>query len=443
MRTSSNHQGMKRDIYTGFLLATLGLAAVASAAENALPRSLPEAQGVHSGGISEFAAALGEIDAVHSFMVMRHGQVVAEGWWAPFTPDARHTLFSLSKSFTSTAVGIAVAEGKLNLNDRAADFFKDELPAQTSPNLRSMRLRDLLRMSTGHHADDLAKFSFTSQESLTKEFLALPVAHKPGTHFLYNTPATYMCSAMVQKVTGATVLDYLETNFFGPLGIENPVWETSAQGISLGGYGLHVRTEDIVRLGQLYLQKGLWNGKRILQESWVTDATSRQTSNGSNPDSDWEQGYGFQFWRCRNNAYRGDGAFGQFCIVIPDQDAVIAITSGTGDMQRVLNVVWEKLLPAFNREALVSNPPAVLKLKQQLAALTLPVVEGAGDSPIGAQVLGRTYTINDSDSPIQSIRMEQNGSNPLLVFRVRGEDHGLSVENAVLGDHRSTHAGIA
>jgi CubicO group peptidase (beta-lactamase class C family) len=158
---------------------------------------------------------------------------------------------------------------------------------------------------------------------------------------MYNTPATYMLSAIVQKVTGKTVLEYLQPRLFEPLGIETPTWGMSPQGISLGGYGLNVRTEDIAKFGQLYLQKGKWGDRQLLPAAWVTMATSRQTSNGSSPKSDWDQGYGYQFWRCRHECYRGDGAFGQFCIVMPEQDAVVVVTSGVKDMQSVMNLVWD------------------------------------------------------------------------------------------------------
>ena len=193
-----------------------------------------------------------------------------------------------------------------------------------------MRLSDLLRMSTGHQTEPPRK----PTEPWAKTFLAQPVPFKPGTHFLYNTSATYMLSAAVQKATGQTVLDYLKPRLFDPLGIENPTWEASPQGISAGGYGLSIRTEDIAKFGQLYLQKGKWEGKQLVPEAWVEAATARQTSNGSNPKSDWDQGYGYQFWRCRHGAYRGDGAFGQYCIVLPEQDAVIAITAGCGTCRR-------------------------------------------------------------------------------------------------------------
>ena len=266
---------------------------------------------------------------MHSFMLLRHGHVVAEGWWSPYDAEAPHSLYSLSKSFTSTAVGLAIAEGKLSLDDEVLKFFPEDAPAEPSNNLKAMRVSDLLRMSTGQQTEPPR----TPDQPWTKTFLAHPVPFKPGTHFLYNTSATYMLSAIVQKATGQTVLDYLRPRLFEPLGIEHPTWETSPQGISAGGYGLSIRTEDIARFGQLYLQKGKWQGKQLVPEAWVEAATSRQTSNGSNPNSDWDQGYGYQFWRCRHGAYRGDGAFGQYCIVLPEQDAVIAITSGVKDMQ--------------------------------------------------------------------------------------------------------------
>ena len=247
-------------------------------------------------------------------------------------------------------------------------FFPDDAPAEPSNNLKAMRVSDLLRMSTGQQAEPAR----TADQPWTKTFLAQPVPFKPGTHFLYNTSATYMLSAIVQKATGMTVLDYLKPRLFEPLGIEHPTWETSPQGISTGGYGLSIRTEDIARFGQLYLQKGKWQGKQLVPEAWVEAATARQTSNGSNPQSDWDQGYGYQFWRCRHGAYRGDGAFGQYCVVLPEQDAVIAITSGVKDMQAVLNLVWDKLLPAMQSASpLAADEEADKKLEHTLKGLSL------------------------------------------------------------------------
>ena len=144
-------------------------------------------------------------------------------------------------------------------------------------------------------------------------------------------------------------MDYLDKRLFRPLMIQKPDWDLSPEGINTGGWGLRITTEDIAKLGQLYLQKGIWQGERILSEAWVKEATSKQTSNGSNPDNDWDQGYGYQFWRCRNDCYRGDGAFGQFCIVIPEHDAVVAVTSGTSDMGGVIVLMSWSASNMFDR----------------------------------------------------------------------------------------------
>ena len=369
----------------------------------ALPRSTPEALGIASAAILDFVeTADRQIDALHSFMLVRHGHVVAAGWWAPYAAQSPHELYSLSKSFTSTAIGLAVAEGKLSIDDTVLSFFPEDAPADPSAQLKEMRLRGLLCMSTGHEKEPPTGRDVVSP----KTFLAQPVPFKPGTRFLYNTAATFMLSAIVQKATGQTVLDYLKPRLFAPLGIADPTWETNFQGISLGGYGLSVCTEDIARFGQLYLQKGQWHGKQILPAAWVEAATARQTSNGSNPKSDWDQGYGFQFWRCRHGAYRGDGAFGQYCLVMPEQDAVLAITSGVRDMQAVLNLVWDKLLPAMRPGRLPKNAAMQKRLAERLASLTLPTPAGAVSSPLLPKLAGKSFVFPANDRKLDAIALE-------------------------------------
>ncbi|MFA5058362.1 MAG: serine hydrolase [Opitutaceae bacterium] len=398
----------------------------------ALPRSSPEAQGLSSAAIQIFVEAAGQhFDAMNSFMLVRHGQVVAEGWWAPYDAETRHALFSLSKSFTSTAVGLAVAERRMSIDDPVLSFFPEDAPTVPSENLKAMRVRDLLSMSSGHQAEAIQHLSFTAPGRLTREFLALPVAHKPGTHFAYNTPATYMLSAIVQQVTGLTVLDYLRPRLFEPLGIPNPAWDASAQGITLGGYGLSIRTEDIARFGQLYLQQGVWQGRRLLPAEWVAAATTRQTSTGSNPDSDWDQGYGYQFWRCRHGVYRADGAFGQFCIVLPEQDAIVVITSGVGDIQALLNLVWEKLLPALQTAPLPPDPTAQERLVRKLADLSLPPLEAAASSPLAAQVTGRKYVVSPNARHIEALTCEFSGDQTTLVIRAAGGEHRIACGHGV------------
>jgi CubicO group peptidase (beta-lactamase class C family) len=402
------------------LVVCAGSVCVAAEGGPSLPRSSPEAQGVSSAAVLAFVeAADRDIDAMNSVMLVRHGHVVTEGWWSPYDARSPHSLYSLSKSFTSTAVGLAVAEGKLSVDDPVLTFFPGDAPAEPGKNLKAMRVSDLLRMSTGHQAEPPRP----KDQPWTKAFLAQPVPNKPGTHFLYNTSATYMASAIVQKATGATVLDYLRPRLFEPLGIENPTWEASPQGITTGGYGLSVRTEDIAKFGQLYLQKGKWDGKQLVPESWVDAATARQTSNGSDPKSDWDQGYGYQFWRSRHGAYRGDGAFGQYCIVLPEQDAVIAITSGVKDMQAVLNLVWDKLLPALKPSPLASDDTAVEKLRARLAGLTLRPQEGSG-SP--SQLANRKFVFPANDRKIESMALETGDKGDTIVVHIDGVERRIA-----------------
>lgn len=385
-----------------------------------LPRSTPEAQGLSSATVLEFVDALDQIDALNGVVVVRHGQVVAEGWWAPYDAEHRHVLYSLSKSFTSSAVGLAVAEGKLSIDDPVLKYFPDDAPANPSDNLKAMRVRDLLMMCAGHQEESPR----TPDEMCPKSFLAQPVPHQPGTHFMYNTPASFMCSAIVQKVTGQTVLDYLRPRLFEPLDIREPVWDTNFQGICLGGYGLRVRTEDIAKFGLLYLGHGNWQGKQLLPADWVTLATARETSNGSNPDSDWNQGYGFQFWRCRHHAFRGDGAFGQYCVVMPDQDAVVAINSGVNDMQQVLNVIWDKLLPGMQAEALPPNPEATKALGDKLAHLQVRPAGGGAVPATASQFLNRKYVFAANEEKLDSLQLSSadGGQTLTLDERLAGKD---------------------
>ena len=413
-----------------------GWLAVMRAAEPApaLPRSAPEAQGVSSAKLLEFVeAADQQLDAMHSVMVIRHGQVVAEGWWAPYGPEVRHTLYSLTKSFTSTAIGLAQAEGRLSINDPVLKFFPDRAPAVPSENLKALRVRDLLSMSTGHHVEPPLRTTVmggaagASSNEWTRAFLDAPVDHKPGTLFLYNTPASYMLSAILQKVTGEKAVDYLKPRLFEPLGISDIDWETSPENVSIGGYGLHLRTESIARFGLMLLQKGKWQGRQVVPAEWVETATRRQVSNGSNPDSDWEQGYGFQFWRMRHDAFRGDGAFGQFCLVLPEQDAVVAITSGVKNLQAVLDLVFAKLLPALSGAALPADATAQAALTKRLSGLALHTPKGNAQ-PGPKFAWGRKYVFPENTEKIEALAIERGADGvPVLVTRVAGVEQKLPV----------------
>jgi CubicO group peptidase (beta-lactamase class C family) len=400
-----------------------------------LPRSTPEQQGVSPGALLALVDAIVGYTELHSLMVVRHGHVIAEGWARPYSADRPHLLYSLSKSFTSTAVGFARAEGLLDLDDLVLDHFADVAPDHPDDNLRAMRLRDLITMTTGHH-DDASERTFPT-EHWARSFLALPVEHAPGTHFVYNTAATYMLSELVQRLTGQRVLDYLAPRLYGPLGIEGATWEQSPDGVDTGGFGMSATTEDIAVFGQLYLQDGVWEGQRVLPEGWAAEATAAQVPNGDDPESDWAQGYGYQFWRGRHGSYRGDGAFGQYCVVLPHLDLVVVMTSACQEMHHELALVWEHLLPGVSEDALAPDDETRAALVARLGSLELPLPIGA---PAGAPVAGRTITFEPNPLGIRTAVLDAGiESDSLTVEWVRGT-WGLEVGR---GELRSSRVRVA
>jgi CubicO group peptidase (beta-lactamase class C family) len=398
--------------------------------DHQLSYATPESQGIASSAILAFVEAVEQnIESLHSFMLLRHGQVLAQGWWSPYEAERPHMLFSLSKSFTASAIGLAVAEGLLSVDDLVLSFFPEDAPAKPSEHLAAMRVHHLLSMSTGHAEDTTFYMRQQPDGNWAKAFLARPVEHTPGTHFLYNTGATYMLSAIIQRLTGGTLLDYLRPRLLTPLGIDQATWETCPRGINTGGFGLSVTSDAIARFGQLYLQKGVWQGTRILPEAWVEAASTAQISNSS-PNIDWAQGYGYQFWRCRHGAYRGDGAFGQYCVIMPEQDVVLAITSGVGEMQPPLDLVWKHLLAAMQPTALPEDRAAQTALEHKLARLALPTQPGQEMSPLAAEVSGRTYVFEKNEQDIDAITLDIDNSGATLTIQDNNGTHQIAVGNS-------------
>lgn len=298
---------------------------------------------------------------LHSIMVVKDGEVLFEKWMSAGKPDEPHILNSVSKTFTSTAVGLAVSDGLLSVDDKVIGFFPNDLPEEVSPNLEAMTVKDLLTMTCGHETDPTG-LAWKTEKDWAKAFLAVPVTRTPGEVYCYNSFGTYMLSAIVQKVTGEKVIDYLTPRIFEPLGITGMTWQESPDGVNTGGWGLYLKTEDLAKMGQLLLQKGKWGREQLVPAEWVEEASSRQTHSinaGLNSDmlekmpeefkqnSDWTQGYGYQMWRCRHNAFRADGANGQYIIVIPDKNAVVVTTAAIQDMQGEINLIWDHILPVL------------------------------------------------------------------------------------------------
>lgn len=357
-----------------------------------LPRATPESQGISSAAIRSFLAGIADnhLD-LHGLMLIRHGHVVAEGWWTPYQADRQHITYSLTKSLSSMAIGFAVEEGLLSVEDAVLDYFPEEATEEVKANMVGLKIRHLLTMSTGH-TKDTARFDMfqswlsdhvtpkvgdRADRNWIKGFFEQPIEREPGSFFLYNSGASHMLSALVQRVSGHDLPDYLMPRLFEPLGIDRPVWDAAPNGEATGGWGARLKTGDWARFGQMLLDKGMFNGKRIISAEWIEQATAKQMDNINHGDvvtgsgTDWQQGYGYQFWQCRHGAYRGDGAFGQFCVVLPGQDAVIAINSGVQDMQLVMDMMWEHLLPAMLPNSLPENEAELAGLREKLGSLVL------------------------------------------------------------------------
>ncbi|GAA1433599.1 hypothetical protein GCM10009616_25950 [Microlunatus lacustris] len=343
-------------------------------ADDVLPRSAPADQGVSSAGITGFLDAVEAAPdlELHSLMVLRHGHVVAEGWWAPYGPDEPHLLYSLSKSFTATAAGLAAAEGLLSFDEPVVTYFPELADAATDERSWRMLVRQLAAMASGHVEDTFDQIMQLDREEPVRAFLSLPPEQEPGSVFCYNNGATYVLGAIVQRVTGQTLLSYLRPRLLDPLGIGPGYWRQHPAGRELGFSGLHLRTEDLARFGQLYLDDGVWRGERLLPQGWVTDASAVHTPNPAEPNPDWQQGYGYQLWRSRNG-YRGDGAYGQFCLVLPEQDVVVVTTAQTENMQGLIDAVWDHLLPGVG----APTPEHDAAVAERLAGLSLPT-DGGG-----------------------------------------------------------------
>ena len=376
---------------------------------NHLPRTTPCQAGIAPQALSRFLDRLSE-NGCHSVMIVRHGKVAAEGWWQPHSPEESHVLYSLSKSFVSTAVGFAVQEGYLHEEDRVLDFFPDLLPSPPCANMEKLTVRHLLCMGTGQEEEP----DIRQTKEWRKNFLASYIPHEPGSLFHYNSMATYMLSAVVQKVTGQRVLDYLRPRLFDPLGIDAPDlhWEQSPEGIDCGGWGLFLRTEDIAKMGQFLLQKGEWEGKQLLYSDWIQKAGSPQIDNSLNTGwLDWDQGYGYQFWMCsEEGVFRGDGAKGQYCVVMPKQDMVVAMTAGLSDMNLNLEAIWDCLLPGVQDEALCEEE-AEQAVLHKLQTLQIPLAQGEKTGPAAQRWQGNTYAVGENALGIDrlSFAMEENG----------------------------------
>ena len=356
--------------------------------------SSPSAQGVGAEGIAAFLDAIEgdpRIDP-HGLIIQRHGYRIVEGYWAPHTGDRSRLVYSLSKSFTGTALGLQIGEGRLSLDDLVSDHLPELFDDDTPDATRRMRIRHIASMSTGHDRETLMEAAAIDPADPVHGFLSIPPDAEPGTLFAYNQPPVLTLATILQRLAGESIVDYLRPRVLDPLGIGEFRWRQTTGGVDLGFSGVYTNLDAIARLGQLYLDDGVWNGRRILPEGWVADASSVQIANPQRDEIDWRQGYGFQLWMSQHG-YRGDGAFGQYMVVLPEHDTVVAMFSCVERMQIVLDAMWEHLLPALEPPEMCadsctgSSPERIFRggdegLARRVAGLTMrTAAERCGGGP--------------------------------------------------------------
>ena len=348
-------------------------------------------QGVDPAAVRTFVDAVDTDPAVeiHGVMVLRHGHVVAEGWWSPHTAERTRLLYSISKSFTSTALAFAVQEGLLDLDDTVLQHFPEYAEEVADPLSRSITLRHLASMASGHSRDMWADALQRDPADPVRGFLLAPPEGAPGSVFAYSQPCTYTVAAAIQRAAGQPLSEYLRPRLFDPLGIGAVGWLSWPPGREQGFSGLFARTEDMAKLGQLFLQRGRWGEDQLIPAAYAAQATSASVTTSREENPDWQQGYGYGFWRSRHG-YRGDGAFGQFCVVLPEQDVVVAITGGTEAMQAVLDHLWTHLLPGLGAAPL--DEGAYPDLVSTLDTLHLPPSHSGTSHPGREDWDGATFS---------------------------------------------------
>ncbi len=384
-----------------------------------LKRMTAQEAGISPASLAEMYRSLEDPAlGLHSFMVYKNGGVAAEAWWAPYRPELGHTLFSASKTYAGLAIGFAVQDGLLSLDDRVVSFFPEYLPSRPGENMEKMKIRHLLTMSTGFAADPhdfpwprpddvLARSAscFHQEQVLpavdwVRNFFQRYVAYEPGSEFVYCTHASYLLAVIVQRVTGRTAFDYLKEKLFDPLGMGSVSWELSPDGYNVGGWGLMLTTEDLLKTGVFLLQKGQWEGQQLLASDWVEQATDVQIpmDSASNPQM---AGYGYQIWISkREGAFLLRGACGQVCMVFPELGAVVAYTSGANgpERQTVEKRIWDTLVPGMKEP--VNSPEgetAWQEEQKRMEKFRIPTPEGQPSWKAGRrEASGQRYLLGDN-----------------------------------------------
>lgn len=375
--------------------------------ENNLVYASPESLGIPSQAISDFLDELRELCfPIHSYLLLRHGKVAAEGYCPPFNADRKHRMYSISKSFTSVAIGMLITEGKLSLDDKVADIFPEYLPENPSPYVLKGTVRHLLTMATFNETNS---YDFDTPNFVQSFFDNDYPKHMPGTVFHYDTAGTTVLCGIVEKLTGKPMLEYMRP-LFDELGISKDAWcVQTPEGGSWTGSGILITPRDLARFGLFCLHRGEWNGKQLVSREYMEAATSYQIDTHVSDGSVGPGGYGYQFWMLREGGFACCGMGSQFAFMMPKYDTVMIINSDTQGINNADDFIKEahyRLLHKMSDTPLPEDPQAQEALKRRSASMALPIPMGKKTSPMAAAVSGTTYTFEENNWGYKWMRVD-------------------------------------
>ena len=390
---------MKKQISSWLLAIGLMASLSANAQTNELPRSTPEEQGVPSKALVALFDSLHALPLtdMHAVVVMRHGKVIGEMYPKPYAPEYRHTMYSCSKTFVGIAVGLAIEDNRLRLDDRVAAIFPELLPDSVSKDLADMTVRHLLTMASGVKPD----WNMRSRgKEWIRTFLSKPV-EAPGTKYAYDSMVSYMLAAVVQKVTGKKLTEYLQERVFTPMNVTEWAWEESPEGVNTGGWGVHIQPESLAKFGQLILNEGRWEGKQLVSAEWIREMCKKHRETG-------REVYGYHIWHCggHDGAVRADGALGQYVISVLDKDMVVVMTEATlGNGRDQRRLIWDVLLPYIQDEPLPTNKKDYQKLLKKQDGYKLAEVKGKASSAFASNWENKTIELGKNTFGWKSLKL--------------------------------------
>jgi CubicO group peptidase (beta-lactamase class C family) len=413
---------------------------------NLFPLASPESVGVSSKHILNFIDKAEEYGIMlHSVLMMGRGKLIAEGYYAPFTSDWMHRMYSVSKTFVSTAIGLLADEGRISLDDKICDYFKDKLPENPHPYILDMAIRDLLIMATTHAGSTYKP----EDKDWVWTFFNTEPTRPPGTVFRYDTSGSYVLNVLVERLTGKPFLEYLKDKMLRDLGFSEEAWCIKApEGYSWGGSGVICTTRDLARLALVYMNKGNIGGRQYLSEEFIKAATSRQIDNAATGYRDYKNGngYGYQIWMLKDGGFGFCGLGVQLAVCIPKEDFIFVCTGDNqGTVQvygGILDILWKEILEKLQPGSLPEDEEAARKLEERLSSLEVvnPLI-GKSTSPLQEKVNKCRYALGPNPMGIQEIGVEFEGNEGRLIMKKNGEEKVISfgMDKYVLGRFPETH----